>query len=689
METALSTPETFGIKYSPLLLDICHQPIIQSGGIYSLKPSADSDDHPLSQDIILCSVGVRYDNYCAALARTFLINPSLLQQKCYSALAEIELAVIKWLTPGAVLGDVYDRAVALLTEKAAYLVPHFTKECGTGIGLEFRESSLRIKAGNPEIVKAGMCFNVRLGVEGVANKVKETEVNVNELSTFSMLLSDTVIVGEATEADSGFAATTSNHVVTPFSTEWSNVSFDMADAVEDEEDDEANAIKALTESGRRVTRGMIRAEQLAQQLEAEESTISLRNKHQCKLFEELIARKEKQESGGMVHEEKAVEVEDIRAFPSSAQYPAELRRDQIFADTEHEVLFLPIHGMPVPFSVHTIKSVSMNEEGGYGYFRVNFHTPQTKTAKDVDAIMLKALEQYPAATYIKSLTLRSRDQTNMSVQVKRIKNMMKQRRQQDRFKADTANIVEQGQLELLKGVRPPYLSEIDMRPALGKVKGRLEAHVNGFRYTTRRAEIVDILYSNIKHAVFQPCDQTRFVLLHFHLHNPIMIGRKKCKDVQFFTEVIDASRNLKGMTTNAYDPEEIQEEQRERETKRRLNEAFRRFTQQCDKIEFDMPYLRSAFQGRPFKEMVMLYPCRDCLINVTEQPCFVITLDEIEHVHFQRVSFGTTTVDMIIIFRDYKRPVVEIDAVKTTDLEKVKEWLDSINIVREKGKSDV
>ena len=90
----------------------------------------------------------------------------------------------------------------------------------------------------------------------------------------------------------------------------------------------------------------------------------------------------------------------------------------------------------------------MNEEGGYGYFRVNFHTPQTKTAKDVDAIMLKALEQYPAATYIKSLTLRSRDQTNMSVQVKRIKNMMKQRRQQDRFKADTANIVEQGQLEL-------------------------------------------------------------------------------------------------------------------------------------------------------------------------------------------------------------------------------------------------
>ena len=633
-------------------------------------------------------MGVRYDNYCAALARTFLINPSLLQQKCYSALAEVELAVIKWLVPGAVLGDVYDRAVALLNEKAPYLVPHFSKECGTGIGLEFRESSLRIKAGNPETVKAGMCFNVRIGGEDVVNKVKETEVNVNELKTFSMLLSDTVIIGEATGADAGFAATTSNLVVTPFSTEWSNVSFDMADAADDE-DEEASAIKALKESGRPVTRGMIRAEQLAQQREAEESMISQRNKHQRKLFEELVLRKEKQESGQTEHEEKVVEVEDIAVFPSPAQYPAELRRDQIFADTEHEVLFLPIHGTPVPFSVHTIKSVSMNEEGGYGYFRVNFHTPQTKTTKDVDSTMLKALDQFPTATYIKSLTFRSRDQTNMSIQVKRIKNMMKKRRQQDRFDADTANIVEQGKLELCKDKRPPYLSEIDMRPALGKVKGRLEAHVNGFRYSTRRNEVVDILYSNIKHAVFQPCDQIRFVLLHFHLHNPIMIGRKKCKDVQFYTEVIDASRNLKGITTNAYDPEEIQEEQRERETKRRLNEAFKRFTDQCDKIEFDRPYLRSAFQGRPFKEMVMLYPCRDCLINVTEQPCFVVTLDDIEHVHFQRVSFGTTTVDMIIIFKDYKRPVVEIDAVKTTDLEKVKEWLDSINIVRVRRGCDV
>lgn len=36
---------------------------------------------------------------------------------------------------------------------------------------------------------------------------------------------------------------------------------------------------------------------------------------------------------------------------------------------------------------------------------------------------------------------------------------------------------------------------------------------------------------------------------------------------------------------------------------------------------------------------------------------------------------------MIIIFKDYKKPVVEIDAIKVTDMDKIKEWLDSIDLV--------
>lgn len=39
----------------------------------------------------------------------------------------------------------------------------------------------------------------------------------------------------------------------------------------------------------------------------------------------------------------------------------------------------------------------------------------------------------------------------------------------------------------------------------------------GFRFTSVRGDKVDILYNNIKHALFQPCDGEMIIVLHFHL----------------------------------------------------------------------------------------------------------------------------------------------------------------------------
>lgn len=139
--------------------------------------------HPLSQDIILCSVGVRYDNYCAALARTFLINPSLLQQKCYSALAEIELAVIKWLTPWSRARWCVWSSCRTADREGCLSGPSFHQGVRNRNWIGIPRVVVAYQSRKSRDCKAGMCFNVRLGVEGVANKVKETEVNVNELST--------------------------------------------------------------------------------------------------------------------------------------------------------------------------------------------------------------------------------------------------------------------------------------------------------------------------------------------------------------------------------------------------------------------------------------------------------------------------------------------------------------------------
>lgn len=73
------------------------------------------------------------------------------------------------------------------------------------------------------------------------------------------------------------------------------------------------------------------------------------------------------------------------------------------------------------------------------------------------------------------------------------------------------------------------------------MSGTLEAHTNGFRYSTmRQEEKVDIMYRNIKHAFFQPAEKEMITLVHFHLHNYIMVGTKKTKDVQFYVEVCSA-----------------------------------------------------------------------------------------------------------------------------------------------------
>ena len=51
--------------------------------------------------------------------------------------------------------------------------------------------------------------------------------------------------------------------------------------------------------------------------------------------------------------------------------------------------------------------------------------------------------------------------------------------------------------------------------------------------------------------------------MYFHLKNPIMIGKKKHLDVQFFTEVVDASQAVDDRRRSMYDPDEMDDEQRE------------------------------------------------------------------------------------------------------------------------------
>ena len=123
-------------------------------------------------------------------------------------------------------------------------------------------------------------------------------------------------------------------------------------------------------------------------------------------------------------------------------------------------------------------------------------------------------------------------------------------------------------LQLNKG-KKPVMNDLKIRPNLTgkKIGGTLECHFNGFRYITQnRLERVDILYRNIKHAFYQPCDNEMIILIHFHLYKPMMIGKRKTWDIQFFTEagMMTEDLDIRGRRNN-YDVDEYEQEERERQ----------------------------------------------------------------------------------------------------------------------------
>ena len=75
---------------------------------------------------------------------------------------------------------------------------------------------------------------------------------------------------------------------------------------------------------------------------------------------------------------------------------------------------------------------------------------------------------------------------------------------------------------------------------------------------------------NIKHAFFQPAKGEMIVLLHFRLKNPIMLNKRKVEDVQCYAEVMDTVQTLDAGRRSMYDPDELEDEQRERELRSKV-----------------------------------------------------------------------------------------------------------------------
>lgn len=227
--------------------------------------------------------------------------------------------------------------------------------------------------------------------------------------------------------------------------------------------------------------------------------------------------------------------------------------------------------------------------------------------------------------------------------------------------------------------------------------GTVEIHQNGLRYIHAVGgpnAKVDILFSNIKHLFFQPCQHELIVIIHVHLKNPIFIGKKKTKDVQFFREATEMQFDETGNRKRKHrygDEEEFEAEQEERRRRAQLDKEFKIFAEKIadagrgENVSVDIPFRELGFNGVPSRSSVLVQPTTDCLVQLTEPPFTVLTLSEIEWVHLERVQFGLKNFDMVVVFKDFNRPPAHINTIPVEALDGVKDWLDSCEIPFSEG----
>ncbi|EKD20925.1 uncharacterized protein L3040_005860 [Drepanopeziza brunnea f. sp. 'multigermtubi'] len=667
--------------FDPGQLDWTHGPIIQSGGKFDLKMSAQIDDELLHAGVIIASFGLRYKTYCSIIARTYLVDPNKSQESNYKLLLQVHSLVMKEIRDGAHTKDIYAKALGLVKAKKPELEKHFTKNVGAGIGIETRDSSLILSAKNHRTLKDGMTLCITTGFNDIENPNPQDKKS----KTYSMILSDTVRVsvsepvvftGDAPsdlDATSFFFKDDEEPAPTPKKSQ--------------KKDSAVGAVAA-----KNITKTKLRAERTTQ---ADEGAEARRREHQ----KELSRKKQEEglkrfaEATGDSNAQSVKKFKRFESYKRDNQFPARARDLAILVDQKNATVVLPIMGRPVPFHIQTIKNASKSDEDNLSYLRINFLSPGQGVGRKDDQPFEDA-----SAHFVRSVTFRSTDGDHLQDIANQIANMKKDASKREAEKKEMEDVVEQDKLIEIRNRRPAVMDNIFLRPAMDgkRVPGKVEIHQNGLRYQSplNTQHRVDILFSNVKHLFFQPCQHELIVIIHVHLKDPILIGKKKTKDVQFYREATDIQFDETGNRKRRYrygDEEEFEQEQEERRRRTQLDRDFKSFAEKIaeagknENVDVDVPFRELGFNGVPFRSSVFCQPSTDCLVQLTEPPFMVITLEDIEIAHLERVQFGLKNFDMVFVFRDFNRAPYHINTIPVESLENVKEWLDSVNIPFSEG----
>jgi nucleosome binding factor SPN SPT16 subunit len=490
-------------------LDMCYPAIIQSGGNYSLKFSALSDKNYLHFGSIICSLGARYKSYCSNIVRTLLVNPSDKIQGQYNFLVNLEEEILKVLVPGKKLSDVYEAALSYAKKEQPALVDKLTKNFGFAMGLEFRDNNILIGPKCLAVLKKGMIFNINIGISGLEKK----EAKEKEDRVYALFIGDTVLVNEEPPAS----------ILTQSKKKLKNIGIFLKDDEESEE--EVQEVKSSSKAPEILGARGKRTTVLENKLRSEHSSEEKRKEHQKELALALNekARERLAKQSGNKETEKVKK--STVSYKSVNQMPREpeVRELKLYVDRKYETVIMPIFGYPVPYHISTIKNISQSVEGDYTYLRINFFHPGATMGRNEGVNYSQ-----PDATFLKEVTYRSTNtkepgeisapSSNLNTAFRLIKEVQKRFKTREAEEREKEDLVKQDTLVLSTNKGNPKLTDLYIRPNIvsKRMTGSLEAHTNGFRYTSVRGDKVDILYNNIKSGFFQPCDGEIRILFHFH-----------------------------------------------------------------------------------------------------------------------------------------------------------------------------
>lgn len=561
------------------------------------------------------------------------------------------------LQPNSSLSQVYSKtkeALKSLEPEYLKLFPPTIGSCNTKV----------ISENSTDVAQPGEIFSIQLSFNSFP---KPSDFKCKN-EQFSLVIFDSVAV----------SANGPGKILTEVHRDYQDISYSL----EDEENPQSKPKKEKIDMKELENRGVVRSSRLRHQINNQQLENERRRKeHQIELrlkkYDELKLRFSRMDMHERGHSTDTRSLTEVMSYSSRDTFPDAAKRNQIFVDARHESVLVPIQGQIVPFHVSTIKNVSKNEEGNYFFLRINFQHPGSGIMKE-GGYTLPDLKG-PNTFYLKELTFRSSNPKNLNSAFRLLKELIKRVKVKEVEEIEKSSLVDQERLMIIKGKRP-MLPDVTIRPNISgkKTQGSLEGHQNGLRFTSSKGEKLDIIYTNIKHAIFQPVENELIVLLHFHLHNSIMVGNKKTIDVQFYTEAGIQSDDLDTRRRAGMDLDEIQQEQREKKYKEKLNKEFKNFAEAVqalsnENVDFDIPYRELGFFGVPFKTNVFIMPSVNCLLSLVEQPFFVLSLSEIEVAHFERVQFALRNFDLVFVFKNYAKPPIRICTIPAEYLEPIKD----------------